>query len=526
MKTNKYISAALIVVTVLTFGCKKSYLDTSPSNAITDENLYTTTTSCFQVIDGIGRLMNTTGASYLPLGGTTRANDFGESTIRFAEDHMGNDMVDGTNGYDWFVYYYNFQGIRQPTYNVAQHPWRLYYKIINSANLLLDNVDKATGPVTETQYLKGEAYAYRAYSYYKLSLYYCKTYSYHDGLGLPIYLHGTTDTTKGHARTASVDEVYTQIQSDLDSARVYLEASASSVNSGRPISDISLATFYGIAAKVALVKEDWKTASDFADLAITTSGKRLMNSSEYLTGFNDASNPEWMWASVITESQRTSMGNINFMSFVDPSNSTSYANTGLTTSLCKNTYDRISTADVRYKVFTAGTRVQTKFHLANPLSWNFDALYMRLSEMYLIKAEALANQGLNDDAIAVLESLVQTRFPLYEYANKLTRLSCSKTGVFDGTLYPINTGTVTTPAKSELLAEIYMQRRVELFLEGVAYSDIQRWKTGLLRPSGTGNFTVGTAVKLKLNNGDNTFQFKIPQQEMDSNPAMAGQQNP
>lgn len=521
MKFKKHVGAFFLAGLFFLGGCKKSYLETTPSDAVTDANLFTNTTSAYQVIDGISRLMNTTGASYEMYGGGTRSNDFGESAVRLEEDHMGNDMVNVTNNYDWFYYAYNYVGFRIPTYNVGQLSYRLYFKIINSANLLLDNIDKVQGPAEEIANLKGQAYAFRAYAYYRASIFYCKTYSKDstggtnvNSMGLPLYLNGTTAETKGKPRS-TLGETYQQIVSDLANARINLEAGGTI--EGRPTSDISLATFYGINAKVALVMEDWNTAKEMADLAISTHGGALMSRAQYKEGFSNKSNPEWMWSTAVTPNQRTEMGNVNFFSFVDPTNSTSYAGTGLGKCISKATLDIMKGLDdVRATTFT-GSRQQTKFHLPNPGSWEFDLVWMRVAEMYLIKAEAQAELRDDAGAIATLETLVKARNPGYNYESILSRYTTANSvGQVDRAYFG------STP----VLKEIYLQRRIELFLEGVAYGDIQRLHCGLNRPTGLGNFVRSSAGTLKLPADDVGFLFKIPQQEMDANPAMAGQQNP
>jgi hypothetical protein len=524
MKKIRNISTILVAVAsiVIFYGCKKSYLDTVPSDAVTDANLYTTTTSSYQVLDGLERLMNTTGASYEPLGGGSRANDWGESTVRFEEDHLGNDMVDVTNGFDWFIVCYNYTGLRQPTYNVAQMPFRLYYKMINSANLLLDHVNPTvtSGPQTEIDHIRGQAYAYRAYSYFKLSVYYCKTYNYYaDGKapghtldeaakGLPIYLHGTTADTKGVGRS-TMRELYAQIASDLDSAGALLNSSGLSA---RSTSDISLPVYYAICAKVAMVKRDWKAASDYADQSINSFGGRIMSPAEFKQGFNSNTNPEWMWSSTLTSSQTQALLIVNFFSFVDPA-SPGYASTGLITTMAANTYNIMRTInDVRKDVFLSGGAQQSKFRLADPKAWAYNNLYMRLSEVYLMKAEALAEQGDEANAIIALNKVVQQRNITYDYNTAGSRYI---TALGNGTVYF---------GRTTLLQEIYLQRRIELFLEGVAYSDIQRWRSGLNRAKGVGNHPAAAGV-WAIPAEDDRFLFKIPQQEMDANPALAGQQN-
>lgn len=526
MKHIKISFIFLAAITVVVGSCKKSYLETTPSNAVSSENLFSTTASAYQLIDGIARVMNTTQASYTTQDANpARANDFGESAVRLENDCLGQDLVRtgaAVSSYDWFYYCSTYVGIRQPTYNVAQLSFRLYFNIINAANLLLDGVDQVTGDQAVINNLKGQAFAFRAYSYYKASIFYCKTYIGADGqpqsdqLGLPLYLSGTQASTKGKPRS-TLGELYKQIVSDLDSAKYYLEAGEP--ESGRPSSDITKPVLYGITAEVALVMHDWQKAYDFSDLAITTSSTTLMSTAQFKQGFNSKNNPEWMWSSNLSGTQRASMGNQNFFSFVD--NRVGYSVLGINSCIAKKTLDVMQGFnDVRAQAFDAN-RAQTKFRLADPSSWTFDLLYMRVAEMYLIKAEALARLNRESEAISVLETLVKARNPDYIYSDKFRRYTTANSSAdgFTDKQYKDYYGATQS---TELLREIYLQRRIELFLEGFAYADIQRLHCGLKRPTGIGNFSPGKTIKAD----DVGFLFKIPQQELDANPAMRDQQNP
>jgi len=122
--------------------------------------------------------------------------------------------------------------------------------------------------------------------------------------------------------------------------------------------------------------------------------------------------------------------------------------------------------------------------------------------MYLIEAEALARQNQDASARSVLETMVKARYPAYSAA------------AFSG------------PA---LISEILLQRRIELWGEGFSLIDIKRIKLGLNRPTGPGNHgspNFDPSVYI-LPAGDPKFLMRIPQKELDNNPALTpADQNP
>jgi len=498
---NKILIFGVVALVSLGYGCKKSYLDTAPSDAITDENLFATTESAYAVLNGMNRTMTTN----VPALGSTNnaANDWGAKTFDLASDVLGNDVVCSGSEYDWFDFLYKYTTLKNSSSRDATMGWAFYYKIVNAANIIITNIDNAVGPDEEKADIKGQGYAYRAWAYYNLSVYYCKPIS--EGAnnpGLPIYTTPTSGTTTGASRS-SIGDVYNLIEADVEQAISLLRTAPAHSNK----SFISLATAYGIGARVALVREDWAKAAERASFAIDQVGgeARLMDSATYRAGFNSASNSEFMWASALTADQTASFGNRSWFSFVDPTNPSSYA-TVAPRRITKQLQDLIRTGDVRKTTFNAA-RGQTKFRLADGSTWIYDNLYMRLAEMFLIKAEAEAKSGNSTGAIQTLETLVKKRNASYNYAS-----GAYVTGV---------------PAASKLVEEIYLQRRIELFLEGFSYHDIRRLKKGLNRPSGSGNHNIAIAVKLTIQDNSDDFLFRIPQSEIDPNPNMSeADQNP
>ncbi|MFT4061918.1 MAG: RagB/SusD family nutrient uptake outer membrane protein [Edaphocola sp.] len=506
MKLNNKLAILVtsVVLVATAVGCKKDYLDTETQATVTPDQLYSTTDKLYDILTGLNNKLTSFPAS---LGSTSRHNDFGQKAIDLADDAAGDDLICAANDYDWFSGWYQYY-FRNQSYAVARIPWAFYYQIINNANAIIAYVDGATGADADKKDLKGEAYAYRAFAYSRLLTYYSK---FSDGTnpGLPIYTEPTESAAQASAPRSTVQEVKDLILSDFALSVAALSDGATTHTDDKNF--ISLAVAQGLYARAALMFEDYTTAADMADKAITNSGASLMDSATYCAGFNDVTNVEWMWGSTLNESQTAEMGIVNFISFVDAQTSAGYAGAGGTyRAITTDLYNKIPSADVRKKTFyKSGTYwYQSKFRLADQSIWYYNNLYMRLAEMYLIKAEALAHSS-EASAITTLESLVQVRNPNYSY---------SSTPYFSGTV---------PSGSSLLLEEVYLQRRIELFLEGFRYSDIRRQKRALARVTGSGNHNLANSVIQSIEADSWDFLFMIPIQELDANPQMGPEdQNP
>lgn len=119
----------------------------------------------------------------------------------------------------------------------------------------------------------------------------------------------------------------------------------------------------------------------------------------------------------------------------------------------------------------------------------------RSSEMLLIEAEAEYMMGNAGAAQAALVALNKTSGRDPEYA-------CNKTG-------------------DDLLNEIKLYRRIELWGEGFDWFDMKRWKDTLVRHNYAegGNFLATLAVTIKPEE-KNEWRFMIPTRETDYNKAV------
>lgn len=499
-KKSLAIAVSLSIVTLV--GCKKDYLETTPSDGVTEQQIYSNTADIVPVLDG----------AYLSLfkygiNGTTGHDNYGQKAVDLSNDLVGQDMIVHSQGYGWFNrdYQYTEWQLPTPSNRRSDIVWYLYYNVIKTANAIIANVDGSNGATALKESLKGQAYGLRAYAYYYLINNYQQTFKGNESKpGVPIYI---ADATAGAAR-GTVQLTYDQIKADLNAAEALLtgKTRASKVN-------IDVQVIKGFKARVALLQEDWATAATNASQA--RAGYSFMSPAQYtaFTAFSTLSSPEVMWGSLIPNDQATIYA--SFMSHMDV-RASGYAALGGQKKITKDLYDQMSGADIRKAVFTApgagsGSNVeynQRKFQLPATGSWAADYIYMRNAEMYLIEAEALARSNNDAGARTALETLVQSRLPGYSAAS------------LNG---------------AALLNEILLQRRMELWGEGFSMLDIKRLKTGLNRPTGannhggvnsTGNPNLNPMV-YTLPDADPKFLMRIPQRELDNNSNMtAADQNP
>jgi len=490
---NKGLIIFAFFLSMISFSCEKTYLDTTPTASIDAGSAYATTKNAAAAINGIYRSFI---VRYLSSQGHS-----GHPAMMIILDHMGEDMVLGTTAASWHVGETRWTAHRSDVNTMAQFPYELYYRIIGNANIGIANIDKAVGPAADRNSLKGEALALRAFGYFNLVQLYGKRYEArakpNTQLGVPLVLEPTTE---GKARN-TVEEVYAQINKDLADAALLLTTAR--LNK----SHINLSVVRGLQARVALVQQDWANAAKYAVDA--RSGYLPMNDTQYLDGFQDIANSEWMWGFDHLEDQTEYFG--GYHSYI----SCNYNSTVIRTypKVINNLlYKQIPASDVRSKMWVetptasnsivppGGVRpkfLNQKFRLPGTPSTSAmgDVPYMRAAEMYLIEAEAKAR--LNDAAGAskVLFELIKTRDAKY--------VQSTKTG-------------------DALVDEILTQRRIELWGEGHRFLDLKRTNAALNR-NGT-NAIASVALLFDVAPGDVRWEFLIPRREINANPAIV--QNP
>lgn len=421
------LSIIFFISVLWSVSCKDG-LETSPTTAVVDSEVYKTTDNVQTVINGTWRYLNDTYFTY--------ANP-GYSAFMRASDAMGSDVAITTK-YGSRDTYTFAEMINNRTTRVRAF-WTLLYKVIDNANNVIARVDEAVGSQTSKDILKGQAKVLRSFAYLNLASFYQFSYlKDKKALTAPIYTQPSNTETKGNPK-ASLEQMYELIFEDLTEAVKLL----STYERGNEKFKINKDVVQGLLARAYLNVGEWELAAQSA--AKASKEYPLMSESEYKEGFNDLQNQEWIWGHLQTNDQSTASYTFHYMDVSSPG---SYYYSFMADPYFKDLFNE---QDIRYQLFEWDGQVgregflkYDKFRFKPSLIG--DILYMRASEMLLIEAEGYARAQKKDKAVEALNKLRKAR----------------------------NTPIYVEGGTAELIDEILIERRKELWGEGFALSDIIR----------------------------------------------------
>jgi len=490
---KKIFSHILLLAAFLSMSCAEDFLDQIPTDAVSEELVFTTTGNAWAAINGIHR------ALYIRYDSQGQP---GEGGVMMYREVMADDVVLTSQGNGWHVGNSRWLVHTNENANDVRFVWRFYYRLIANANMIIANIDGAVGPAQDRNEIKGQALAYRAWAHFNLVQIFAQRFEpggANSHLGVPIVLEPITE---GGPRN-TVAEVYAQVNADLDEALTLLTERRNAK------SHFNQAVVRGVKARVALTQGNYQLAAQQANQA--RQGFPLMSTSQLYEGFNNVDNPEWMWGSRQIDDQQTFFASyfaymsVNFNSTnirTNPKaiNSLLYAQIpdtdarkGLWDANAANPALRDPFIDeVTLSSFAKFNYMNRKFIAQGNASSVGDVPYMRAAEMYLIEAEALARAGQDGAAQDVLLELASARDPGYARS--------------------ANSGQA-------LIDEIMIQRRIELWGEGFRWYDLKRLNLPLDR---TGANHVASVIdnRFTVPAGSNDWVWRIPIAELNANPDM------
>ncbi len=476
MKQLKYIFL-LIIATGLFVSCEDDLLDTTPADSLSAEQVAAAPGANAAIINGIYANLRSWQA-----GSTTAHVDYGHKGLISGFDMMAQDIV--LNNFNWYIFFYNFNG-RQQTSTRTLIAWVTYYSEVANANIVINNLNTPEKTLTEEEeHLLGQAFAIKSFCLFNLVRIYGHTYLGHEndpGVPIPNRIEFEPGKPRG-----TIQDVYDQIIPDLEKALTLLDGFSRGSKQ-----QINKEVAHGILANVYLETGNWALAAQNAAAART--GSQLMPGNQWATdGFDQISNVEWMWGADIDSESTTVFP--SFFSHFDSRSSGYAGGSGGHKLIDARLYNQIPDSDLRKAAWISPINndsglpdyTNVKFVDATG-SFEGDYVYMRSAEMYLIEAEAKARLG-DATAADVLFELVSNRNPDY--------------------IKSTNTGDA-------LVEEIYLQRRIELWGEGVSWFDLKRLKKPLDRTSGDTNHKTFGQIDIEAEG--NFFRLQIPEDELNSN---------
>lgn len=487
MKNKLTKSLLSIAVLSLTFtSCSESYLDKEPTGFLTPEQLgeiaKVNPEAVRSMVSGLYALTFEFGT-----GGTEDHDDFGLKSFDITTDLMSGDMAMQGETYGWFSDASRLQGHRTTALRTYKF-WRYHYRLIKNTNLILDILggDEVIPAKKELAYYYGETKALRAYSYFQLVNMYAKQYNLDpNDLSVPVYGAKTT----GIGPQLTVADLYSFVETDLlqaiDALDGFTRTNKNEIN--QDVAKGMLAYVYlqmGNNAEAARLSGEIIADNQFPMLAKTEVST---------TGFNNWSSANWMWAIDLTVDNSPALP--TFWGQVDQF-TYSYAYAGDAKIIDSDLFASIPATDARKNWFDAAGLPIWKFYDANRTiggnrTWDNDEVYMRIEEMYLINAEALARDNRLPEAKTSFKVFLNQR---------------------DETV----AATVDAMDKDAFLTAVEYNWRVEMWGEGRALWTMKRFKSTHTRGANHLSGMAGVVVP----SDDDRLIFEIPQAEVLNNPTV------
>ena len=480
---------------------------------------------------------------------STYANMFSREDAVFTSvftDEAGIGFANGGQGItDDYIFFMNTAAA------APNNIWTTAYFTLSRANRVIAFADRILPNAVDADdadkinRLKAEALAVRAYCHLKLMSYFSTDVKDNNALAA-ILADRVIPSTETNLQRATNGVFYTSIHADLDASIALFNGLGANAYNG-----ITNRTYYANAnfakamkARAYALKGDYTNAETWADNVITTSGVALASTSEYTKVFwtdNEAANTEVLFRLRRTPAQNNQGTNMhNGWCSVRPNAtgspfyevSRALFNLMNPSNVPANQFNTIS--DIRLRTITAPSSVVDAAYATSADYRNTDKLIIqkyggaatgtpwastaangnnndykvaRISEMYLIKAEARAAAGDLTGAANAIKSILDAR----------------------------NGSAQTAPtfaSQTAAFAEILKQRRIEFAFEGYRFIDLKRLAsaagvTSLDRDpadysSSSANYPAANPSNLPMNSYK--WALPIPQVEINANSVIT--QNP
>ena len=424
----KYIFSFMASL-LLFSGCSGDFLDKEPTDSVSSDEV--------GVPGNAERLFN--GAWYNLFEYVYTLANSGYRGLQCQDDMMADDVV-SRPAYG-FNSSYQFNDIAIPNNTRTSFAWYLMYKTIDNCNTAL----AIQGDTEALRQAQGQALALRAFCFLHLAQHYQFTYLKDPAAPcVPIYTEPTTDDTAPKGKS-TVAQVYQRVFDDLALAKDYLKNYTRKGDGQKFKPDVNVVN--GLLARAYLLTGQWEEAAKAA--AAARQGYSLMTTAAEYEGFNNISNKEWIWGHPQTLAQSRASYNFYFLD-------ATYVGAYSSFMADPHFRDTFSDGDIRLELFQwmrEGYLGYKKFHMR--ADDTADIVLMRASEMLLVEAEALARDGFPEKAVVPLNELRHAR------------------GLGDYDL--------TGKSQQDVIDEILMERRRELWGEGFGITDILRTQQSVKR---------------------------------------------
>jgi starch-binding outer membrane protein, SusD/RagB family len=474
---KKYIIITFAVFASLLLvlpSCSDSFLDVNPEASLSTDMAIGNVADARVALSGVYDGMQSTAFYY------------GRNFV-VIPDIAGDDVKVSTQNSGRFLTHYNFSTI--PSDGFLTDFWNRAWNTINRANNIVNKIGNITdGTEADRNQILGEALTLRALAHFDLARIFATPYAVNaNALAIP-YM----EEAKISSPTRETNQVvYGKIVTDLNNAIGLMTLN-------RPATFVSKNAAKALLARVYLYMENFDMAAQTAIDVINTGGYTLMTNANYVAGWSAATTTESIFSLAMSNIDYSATDALGYI-YIERG----YGDllpTDEIKDLIKNAGNTAPGADVRFTAFFKDEGAKGLYINKYPGRGGQSGLdntpVIRLSEMYLIAAEALVRKA-NPSAADITAAR--------GYLNTIVKRGNS------------NAADIAL-AGNALLERIYLEKRIEFAFEGHRFFDIGRRKEDLIRGSDcTASFCV-------VEVGNFRRIFPIPQREINANGNMV--QNP
>lgn len=440
---------SIIILTFLLTGCKKltNVIDLNPPNNLVPGNVAKTAEGARNLLNGTYAILH-------------------EQYYYMQLPEMIPAVLSGTMHRHGFLVNLQYETNEVlPDLSEVNRCWTTLYQLINQANWVIQLVNELPDgemPDAEKEGIIGQALALRAMGHFDALRFFGQWFDVNSPYGVIIRTKPANFVTR-HIKRSTVAEVYNQVLADLDLA----------ITKAPPFAEpiyISKTAAMAFKARVLLYKSDYSEAASVADSVINLATRTLSPTYDkvFSTGFASSEMIFMRATDEITETR-------------DRKKYTYGSRYGIASDWLKT----LMTGDPR--IATTYNPTNSAVLKVNNSTFFSPTYYIRLAEMYLIKAEGLARSGASLDEAKAPMLIIKSR----AYGS------------------PQTSSAVTIP---ELLDEIFDEYIRELAFEngselgaGIRFGKIMEMKPTITSP--------------------NQYILPIPEAELSGN-ALFGEQNP